>query len=66
MSDTSHFDTLGNLELRAIPGRDWAILSRHHNGTRNSIGFTFADLADAAALLQTAVDWLAGQYGDPG
>lgn len=60
----THTTTLGNLELKVMPDRDWAVLTRKHNGTVNSVGFTSADLADAVALLHTAGDWLADRYGD--
>lgn len=60
----AHTTTLGNLELKVMPERDWAILTRQHNGIKNSVGLTSADLADAVALLQTAGDWMAGHYGD--
>lgn len=62
-SGTVYSEKIGNLELHVHTGRDWCVLTRLHNGTRNSLGVTSADIPAALALLQTAADWLADNQG---
>lgn len=63
-SGTVYAEKIGNLELHVHTGRDWCVLTRLHNGTRNSLGYASAEIPAALALLRTAADWLADQYGD--
>ena len=60
----AHVQQLGSFSLRAFPARNWLVLSRHGNGTTNSVGLSGDDLADAMALLRTGGDWLADYRED--
>lgn len=57
--EPAHTVTLGEVSLRVFPARNWLVLARRRGGQVNTLGFTGDDIADVAALLNTAGAWLA-------